>query len=83
VYNGKKEKLVLILLSDLYSKLEAISIGASRLSSYLNSHYLLTIIVMLELKTVDFVFILFPSHFELRVRVISITSHVTVTVMIT
>ena len=41
VYNGKGEKPMLASLSDLYSKLETISISASGLSSS-TSHYLLT-----------------------------------------
>jgi len=42
VYKGKEEKLILASLSDLYSKLVKISIGTSRLSTGLTSHYLLT-----------------------------------------
>jgi len=43
VYNSKREESVLASLSELYSKLDAISIGVSGLSSYLISHHLLTI----------------------------------------
>ena len=38
-----RKVLVLALLSDLYSKLEAISVSASELSSCSTLHYLLTI----------------------------------------
>ena len=43
VYDSKREEPVLASLSELYSKLDAISVGVSRPSSYLTSHYLLTI----------------------------------------
>jgi len=40
IYNGKGEKLVLALLSDLYLELEVISVDISGPSSYLTLHYL-------------------------------------------
>ena len=42
IYNNKKEELVLVLLSDLYSELNAISVGISGPSFCPNSYYLLT-----------------------------------------
>ena len=42
VYKDKKEKLVLVSLSNLYSELIKISINASKPSTSLISHYLLT-----------------------------------------
>ena len=40
--NKKRAEPVLVLLSDLYSELESISVNTSGLSSYPASHYLLT-----------------------------------------
>jgi len=42
IYKGNGEKLVLVSLSDSYLELKAISVNASRLSSYPTLHYLLT-----------------------------------------
>jgi len=42
IYKDNQEKPVLASLSDLYSKLEIILVGASRFSSCPISHYLLT-----------------------------------------
>jgi len=42
LYKDKGEMLVLALLSESYSELDTILVGASRHSSYLTSHYLLT-----------------------------------------
>jgi len=43
VYSGKEEKLVLVLLSDLYSKLSEISVDTSGSLADLILNYLLTI----------------------------------------
>jgi len=42
VYKGSREEVVLVLLSDSYLELEAISVSASGPSSYLTLHCLLT-----------------------------------------
>ena len=42
IYKSNKEKLVLVLLSDLYLELEIISVSTSKSSSYPIAHYLLT-----------------------------------------
>ena len=42
VYIGNKEEVVLVSLSDSYSELDTISVSASRPSSCLILHYLLT-----------------------------------------
>ena len=43
IYKGKEEKLVLVLLSELYSEFNAISVGISEYSSWHSTlHYLLT-----------------------------------------
>ena len=43
IYKSSREKLVLVLLSDSYSKLEIILVSISRLSSYSVLYFLLTI----------------------------------------
>ena len=43
IYKGKEEKLVLVLLSELYSEFNAISVGISEYSSWHSTlYYLLT-----------------------------------------
>jgi len=42
IYKRKEKKPVLVLLSDLYSELDKISVDASRALASLTLHYLLT-----------------------------------------
>ena len=61
VCKDNRKELVLVLLLNFYSELEAISVSASRLSSYLTLYYLLTT------YTIDYCFNKDVNNFDLRI----------------